>query len=112
MATAPTPWPARQFFHEFGEKFRFTITRVTGLTDGDEVSKELRPFRQMTERLNRTYKASYRPANGFDSIDGAPGYDLALWGACYSFLRPRQHHTIPNQKTKPKRQALWENPKV
>ncbi len=30
----------------------------------------------MIERLNRTYKASYRPTNGFDTIDGA-NYDLA-----------------------------------
>ena len=24
----------------------------------------------MIERLNRTYKTSYRPTNGFDNIDG------------------------------------------
>jgi transposase InsO family protein len=44
----------------------------------------------MIERLNRTYKASYRPTNGFDSIDGA-NYDLALWVAYYNFLRPHKH---------------------
>ncbi|RHS89889.1 DDE domain-containing protein [Clostridium sp. AM42-36] len=42
----------------------------------------------MIERLNRTYKASNRPTNGFDNIDGA-NYDLALWFAYYNFLRPR-----------------------
>lgn len=85
------PLAAQQFFHEFGEKFRFTITQVIGLTNGDEVSKEFRPFKQMIERLNRTYKASYRPTNGFDSIDGA-NYDLALWVAYYNFLRPHKHN--------------------
>ena len=44
----------------------------------------------MIERLNRTYKASYRPTNGFDNIDGA-NYDLALWVAYYNFLRPHKH---------------------
>ena len=44
----------------------------------------------MIERLNRTYKASYRKTNGFDSINGA-GYDLALWVAYYNFLRPHKH---------------------
>lgn len=44
----------------------------------------------MIERVNRTYKASYRPTNGFDSFDGA-NYDLALWVAYYNFLRPHKH---------------------
>ena len=44
----------------------------------------------MIERVNRTYKASYRPTNGFDSFDGV-NYDLALWVAYYNFLRPHKH---------------------
>ena len=70
--------------------FKFDITQVTGLTNNDEVSKEFRPYKQMIERLNRTYKASYRPTNGFDSIDGA-NYDLAFCVAYYNFLRPHKH---------------------
>ena len=85
------PLAAQQFFREFGEKFKFSITQVIGLTNDDEVSKEFRPFKQMIERLNRTYKASYRPTNGFDNIDGA-NYDLALWVAYYNFLRPHKHN--------------------
>ena len=85
------PLAAQQFFREFGEKFRLSITQVIGLANNDEVSKEFRPFKQMIERLNRTYKASYRPTNGFDNIDGA-GYDLALWVAYYNFLRPHKHN--------------------
>ena len=75
---------AFRHFKELPENFRF-------IADGDEVSKEFRPFKQMIERLNRTYKASYRPTNGFDSIDGA-NYDLALWVAYYNFLRPHKHN--------------------
>ncbi|MFI3208303.1 MAG: DDE-type integrase/transposase/recombinase [Eubacteriales bacterium] len=92
------PLAAQQFFHEFGESFKFDITQVIGLTNDDEVSKEFRPYKQMIERLNRTYKASYRPTNGFDSINGA-NYDLALWVAYYNFLRPHEYagHKVLNE---------------
>lgn len=82
---------AMEFFRKLGNDFKFNITQVIGLTNGDEVSKEYRPYKQMIERLNRTYKTSYRPTNGFDNYDGA-NYDLALWVAYYNFLRPHQHN--------------------
>lgn len=85
------PLAAQQFLHEFGSKFQFDITQVIGLTNDDEVSKKYRPYKQMIERLNRTYKMSYRPTNGFDNYDGA-NYDLALWVAYYNFLRPHKHN--------------------
>ena len=72
------PLATQQFFHEYGNTFKFNITQVIGLTNEDEVSKEFRPYKQMIERLNRTYKASYRKTNGFDTLHGAD-YDLALW---------------------------------
>ncbi len=84
------PLAAQQFFREFGDRFKFDITQVIGLANDDEVSREFRPYKQMIERLNRTYKASYRPTNGFDNIDGA-NYNLALWVAYYNFLRPHKH---------------------
>ena len=82
---------AQQFLREFGEDFKFNITQVIGLTNDDAVSTRFRPYKQMIERLNRTYKASYRPTNGFDNIDGA-NYDLALWVTYYNFLRPHEHN--------------------
>ena len=84
------PLAAMEFAKKFGKDFSFTVTQVLGLTNDDAVSKEYRPFKQMIERLNRTYKASYRSTNGFDNIDGA-NYDLALWVAYYNFLRPHKH---------------------
>ena len=92
------PLAAQQFFHEFGDAFNFTITQVIGLTNDDAVSKKFRPFKQMIERLNRTYKASYRKTNGFDGIEGA-NYDLALWVAYYNFLRPHKfnHYHVLNE---------------
>ena len=82
---------AQQFLREYGDDFKFNVTQVIGLNNSDEVSKEFRPLKQMIERLNRTYKASYRPTNGFDNVDGA-NYDLALWIAYYNFLRPHKHN--------------------
>ena len=89
---------AQQFFHEYGKDFKFNITQVIGLTNDDEVSKEYRPFKQMIERLNRTYKLSYRPTNGFDNVDGT-NYDLSLWVAYYNFLRPHEfnHYKVLNE---------------
>ena len=85
------PLAAMEFARKFKENFKFRITQVIGLTNDDEVSKEFRPYKQMIERLNRTYKASYRTTNGFDNYEGA-NYDLALWVAYYNFLRPHKHN--------------------
>ena len=85
------PLAAMEFAKKFGKDFTFKITQVIGLTNDDAVSREYRPFKQMIERLNRTYKASYRHTNGFDNIDGA-NYDLTLWVAYYNFLRPHKHN--------------------
>ena len=85
------PLAAMEFAKKFGKLFTFRITQVIGLTNDDTVSKEHRPFKQIVERLNRTYKASYRKTNGFDNIEGA-NYDLALWVAYYNFLRPHKHN--------------------
>lgn len=84
------PLAAQQFFHEFGDKFKFDITQVIGLTNDDEVSKEFRPYKQMIERLNRTFKSSYRVSCGYDNYESA-NYNVALWVAYYNFLRPHKH---------------------
>nr|WP_300785569.1 DDE-type integrase/transposase/recombinase [uncultured Acetatifactor sp.] len=85
------PLAAMEFVKKMGRDFTFKITQVIGLTNDDAVSTEYRPFKQMIERLNRTYKSSYRHTNGFDNIDGA-SYDLTLWVAYYNFLRPHKHN--------------------
>ena len=88
----------QQFLLELGDDFKFDITRVIGLTNDDAVSAKFRSYKQMIERLNRTYKASYRPTNGFSNIDGA-NYDLALWVTYYNFLRPHKfnHYKVLNE---------------
>ena len=65
----------------------FDITQVIGLANDDPVSKEFRSLKQKIERLNRTFKASYRVTCGYGSDDGAT-YSVSLWVAYYNFLRP------------------------
>ena len=77
---------AQQFALKFGKPFTFVITQVIGLTNDDAVSKEFRPFKQMIERLNRTFKASYRDSCGYHNFEGA-NYSVSLWVAYYNFLR-------------------------
>ena len=65
------------------------VTQVIGLTNDDEVSKEYRPFKQLIERLNRTFKESYRITCGYGTEDGAI-HSVSLWVAYYNFLRPHE----------------------
>ena len=83
------PLAAQQFKIE--KDWEFNITQVIGLSNDDAVSKEWRPFKQMIERLNRTFKASYRITCGYGTDDGAY-YGINLWVAYYNFLRPHELH--------------------
>jgi len=65
----------------------FTLRQVIGLENRDEVSKEFRPFKQLIERLNRTYKHHVRPACGFETQNGAVAL-TTLFVTHYNFLRP------------------------
>ena len=69
----------------------FDVTQVIGLTNDDAVSTEFRWVKQVVERLNRTFKMSYRITNGYNSDDGAL-YGVSLWVAYYNFLRPHPHN--------------------
>lgn len=81
------PLAAQQFALRDNNPLQFDITQVIGLTNDDAVSKEFRPFKQIIERLNRTFKASYRLTCGYENFDGA-NYSVALWVCYYNFLRP------------------------
>lgn len=45
--------------------------KVIGLQNLDEQSEQFRPFKQLIERLNRTYKQHIRPSHGFNTPNGA-----------------------------------------
>lgn len=61
------PLAAQQFKIE--KDWDVSVTQVIGLTNGDEVSKEFRPFKQLIERLNRTFKESCRITCGYGTED-------------------------------------------
>ena len=52
------PLAAQQFFHKYGEKFKFNSTQVIGLTNEDEVSKEFRPYKQTILNLQKSSSCS------------------------------------------------------
>ena len=61
--------------------------KVIGLQNLDAESELFRPFKQLVERLNRTYKYHVRPACGFNSTNGAVAL-TTLFATHYNFLRP------------------------
>jgi transposase-like protein len=68
---------------------------VIGLQNFDSESKEYRVFKQIVERLNRTYKFHTRPRAGFKTFEGAVTL-TTLFIAFYNFMRP---HSFLNAKT-------------
>ena len=89
-----------------------TLKKVIGLKNLDPESEEFRPFKQMIERLNRTYKYHVHSQNGFGSASGAVA-KLVLFVTHYNFLRPHQslnYRTpihIPELKSIPSIQGKW-----
>lgn len=61
--------------------------KVIGLQNLDQESTEYREFKQIIERLNRTYKFHLRSADGFNSSNGAMTL-TTLFVSYYNFLRP------------------------
>ena len=94
IADGYTAYPLAKQQFEIKEDKVFDLTQVIGLTNNDAVSTEYRWVKQVVERLNRTFKASYRVTCGYGSEDGA-FYGVSLWVAYYNFLRP---HRVTNYK--------------
>jgi len=92
------PLASQQFALREKDPLTFDITQVIGLSNDDAVSAEFRPFKQMVERLNRTFKSSYRCTCGYDNFDGAND-SVSLWVAYYNFLRKHssRNYTVLNQ---------------
>lgn len=61
--------------------------KVIGLQNLDAESTQWRAFKQLIERLNRTYKYHVKPAAGFNSGNGAVAL-TTLFVTHYNFLRP------------------------
>lgn len=86
--------------HFINQKFDNSLShkRVIGLQNLDEESTTYRPFKQLIERLNRTYKFHVRSANGFNSENGALALTI-LFVTHYNFLREHKslNYTTPVQ---------------
>ena len=74
--------------------------KVIGLQNLDDESELNRHFKQMIERLNRTYKYHIRAASGFKSTNGAVAL-TTLFVTYYNFLRPHMAlgYKVPIPKT-------------
>jgi transposase-like protein len=99
--------------HEFAKKgMEFDVTQVIGLTNKDSVSTEYRWLKQIIERLNRTFKFSYRITNGYGSYSGSNTH-IALFVAFNNFLRPHSYsywhplNDIPEISCAPNMPAKW-----
>ena len=74
----------------------FFLKKVIGLQNLDSESEEFRAFKQIIERLNRTYKYHVRAANGFSSYNGAVVL-TTLFVTHYNFIRPHSslNYNVP-----------------
>ena len=77
------------FINSKNKKLKLTLKNVIGLENLDEESETYRAYKQMIERLNRTYKYHVQSQNGFGSISGAVA-KLVLFVTHYNFLRPHK----------------------
>jgi len=75
---------------------KLKLKNVIGLQNLDAVSTRFRPFKQLIERLNRTYKFHIRAATGFSSKNGAVAL-TTLFVTFYNFLRPHMslNYNVP-----------------
>ena len=85
----PSYQAAVHFINKTRKKISITLKKVIGLQNLDQQSEEFRPYKQMIERLNRTYKYHVQAQNGFASISGAVA-KMVLFVTHYNFLRPHQ----------------------
>lgn len=78
-------YQAAQLFLDMND-VHFNLQQVIGLTNKDETSTKYRPYKQIEERLNRTYKQNYYGTNGYNSLKGAQAY-MILYVCFFNFLR-------------------------
>lgn len=81
---------AAQVFFEINDIY-FDLHQVIGVKNKDEESKKYRPFKQIEERLNRTYKQNYYGTNGYNRLECANSY-MVLFVCFFNFLR--QHSSL------------------
>lgn len=81
---------AAQLFFNLND-IHFDLHQVIGVKNLDEESKKYRPFKQIEERLNRTYKQNYYGTNGYSKLECANSY-MILFVCFFNFFR--QHSSL------------------
>jgi transposase-like protein len=76
---------ASQVFFQMNN-INFDLYQVIGVKNKDDVSRKWRVYKQVEERLNRTYKQNYYGTNGYGSLRNANVY-MSLYVSFYNFLR-------------------------
>lgn len=71
----------------------FDLFQVIGVKNKDDVSKTYRQYKQVEERLNRTYKQNYYGTNGYGTNRNANIY-MILYVTFFNFLR--KHSSLNN----------------
>lgn len=91
----PSYQNAVHFLNQFLDN-KLILKNVIGLQNLDATSTRFRPFKQLIERLNRTYKFHMRAAAGFSSKNGAIAL-TTLFVTSYNFLRPHMslNYNVP-----------------
>jgi len=91
----------------------FNLIQVIGLQNKTETDRTFPPYKQLTERLNRSFKQeAYLTMNGFNSLEKANGY-LILFTAYFNFLRPHESLNrwnpveVPEIQSCPHMPAKW-----
>ncbi len=86
---------AAQVFFKMND-MPFDLTQIIGVTNKDEVSRTFRKYKQIEERLNRTYKQNYYGTNGYGTNRNANVY-MVLYVAYFNFLRRHSSldHNVP-----------------
>ncbi len=79
--------------------------KVIGLQNLDTESQEFRPYKQLIERLNRTFKHHLKPSHGFNSANGALAL-ITLFVTHYNFLRPHMSLDYKTPVTLPELEGI------
>jgi len=80
--------PAAQYLNRT-ENVNLLHKQVIGLQNLDTVSEKYRPFKEMIERLNRTFRFHTNSASGFKEPNGLISIST-LFATHYNFLRPHK----------------------
>jgi putative transposase len=74
--------------------------KVVGLQNLDSESEAYRPYKQLIERFNQTFKHHVKPSHGFNSVHGALALVTLFVTRC-NFLRPHKslNYRVPIELT-------------